>query len=538
MININKLLLGLGALLTFTACDYEDINTDKYGMTDEQGAYDGVGVGGQITVMEQNVIPVGTQADGTSIANQYQVAYHLSADVWSGYFGENNNWGGGYNNTTFYLNEYWLAATYNNSYTKMLGPWKKLREAAEKNNTPEVFALAQILKISGWHKTLECFGPMPYTHAGAATLAIPFDSEEEVYHCMFAELDSAITVLTDRALKGMSVMGDFDAVYAGDVTKWVKYANSLMLRLAMRVRFADEALSRQYATKALTHSLGVMTAKDDAAQMSEGAGFKYINNLPVLAEQYNECRMGTSIFCYLFGYQDPRIPAYFKPCDDGTWCQATFEGKKYGAIPMGNVRGPDRYYQDDTSKPNVVDATPTYWMRASEVYFLRAEAALVWGGEFGDPASLYTQGIQMSFDENGVTSSVAAYMASGRRPTAHADLWGEGTFRVASTATPAFSGTNEEKFEKIMIQKWLALYPNGQEAWTEWRRTGYPKLQQILNNMGAANGITKQDGIRRMTYPPSFRVSEATLAVYEEAVSKLRGGTDRATTRLWWDCKP
>ncbi len=159
----------------FTACDYEAINTNPYEMTDAQGAWDGVGVGGQITAMQQNVIPVGTQADGTDVANLYQTAYNLSADVWSGYFGQNNNWNGGNNNTCYFLVDSWVASTYNASYTKLLAPWKKLREAAEKNGTPNVYALAQILKISGWHKTLETFGPMPYTHAGDAALSIPFD---------------------------------------------------------------------------------------------------------------------------------------------------------------------------------------------------------------------------------------------------------------------------------------------------------------------------------------------------------------------------
>ena len=519
----------------FTACDYEAINTNPYEMTDAQGAWDGVGVGGQITAMQQNVIPVGTQADGTDVANLYQTAYNLSADVWSGYFGQNNNWNGGNNNPCYFLVDSWVASTYNASYTKLLAPWKKLREAAEKNGTPNVYALAQILKISGWHKTLETFGPMPYTHAGDAALSIPFDSEEEVYRAMLADLDEAIETLSDDARNGLTVMPDFDAVYAGDAKKWVKYANTLMLRLAMRVRFADANLAKEYATKAVNQEFGLMTVKDDAAQLSQGAGIQFMNNFTVVADQYSECRMGASIYCYLVGYEDPRLPAYFLETEDHTYVTQTSMGYYLG-IPLGNIYAKSDYYTYGTSQPNIQSGTPTYWMRASEAYFLRAEAALVWGGVFGDAASLYEQGIAMSFEENGISSSVAAYMASGKTPVKHPDMYGR-TGNVSSTATPEFTGATAQTLEKIMIQKWIALYPNGQEAWTEWRRTGYPKLVPTITNRGTSQGVTTEGGIRRMVYPNSFSIAESTRDVYTDAVGKLSTGTDLPSTKLWWDCK-
>ena len=102
-----------------------------------------------------------------------------------------------------------------------------------------------------------------------------------------------------------------DAVYAGDVHKWVVYANSLMLRLAMRVYYADAALSKKYALQAVNHSYGVMKTKDDEAKMERGASLEFKNNLDVLINQYNECRMGSSMLAYLGGYQDPRLPKYF-----------------------------------------------------------------------------------------------------------------------------------------------------------------------------------------------------------------------------------
>lgn len=540
-INRYKLIAGICAITLMTSCNYEEINTNPFEMTDEEGIMDGVAMGGLITAMQKTVFPVGTQADDTDIINQYQTDYHLSADCWSGFFGQNNSWDGGNNNTSYFLIDGWISGTYTRSYTNALDSWKKLKASSEKNDTPEVFALAQILKISAWHKTLECFGPMPYSHAADATINIPFDSEKEIYSAIFTDLSEAIRVLTEKANNGINVMSDYDAVYAGDTKKWVKYANSLMLRLAMRVRYADNELAKQYASSAINHSIGVMTSKEDEAQMSFGAGMTFRNNIEWLSEQYNESRMGSSMFSYLMGYADPRLSAYFKPVD--ATCTVGLEahdGKKYQAIPAGHNYSKNDIYES-FSKPNILSSTPTYWMRASEIYFLRAEAALIWGAAYGSADALYKEGIQMSFQENGVSASVDNYINSRKAPIGH-EVTGKYSFSFAapSATTAKFEGGTEQKLEKIIIQKWIALYPNGQEAWTEWRRTGYPKLNPVIYNRGTTQGATKESGIRRMIYPISFYQTEEGKVIYDAALSLFNngnGGDDKSSTRLWWDCK-
>lgn len=535
-INKYKLLASICVMALLVSCDYENINTDRQGMTDEEGIRDGFAVGGSVTSMQKTVFPVGTQADDTDIINLYQTAYHLSGDCWSGFFGQNNDWGGN-SHPTYYLLDAMISSTYTSAYTNVLVPWKKLKASAEKNNTPEVFALAQILKISAWHKALESFGPIPYSHAADATMNIPFDSEKDVYTAMFKDLTEAIDVLTLKAEGGVVLMEDFDAVYAGDTRKWVKYANSLMLRLAIRIRFADEGMAKKYALQAVTHSIGVMTNKDEEAQMSVGAGITFRNNINWLSEQYNETRMGSSIFSYLMGYKDPRLSAYFKPVDAASeFGQLADDGKKYQAVPAGH-----RYDQNDVyklfSKPKIEDSTPTYWMRASEVYFLRAEAALVWGSEFGSADELYKQGIAMSFQENGISTSVDNYMNSDEVPVKH-EFGGRYScsFAAPHAVTAKFEGDQEEKLEKIIVQKWIALFPNGQEAWTEWRRTGYPDLNPVMVNEGSFQGATVEGGVRRMIYPASFKDTEELKAALQ-LFNNGQGGEDKSSTRLWWDCK-
>ena len=533
-----KYIVGVLALSLFTACDFQKVNTNEFELLPEEGLMDGISIGGPITAMQKCVFPVGTQADGTSVANRYQTAYNLAADCWSGYFGQNNNWGGP-NNLNYFLKDGWVASSYTESYSTVVPLWQDLKGKTE-TQFPEVFALAQILKISAWHKATDMFGPIPYKEAGKGLITVPYDSQEEVYKSMFKELSDAIEVLTKYADNGNSkLLPNADAVYAGDVHKWVVYANSLMLRLAMRVYYADAALSKKYALQAINHSYGVMKTKDDEAKMERGASLEFKNNLDVLINQYNECRMGSSMLAYLGGYQDPRLPKYF---NTSTVSQAVTVGTygKYSGVPTGHDVSSNDAFRD-SSRPAITSTTPTYWMRASEVYFLLAEAALHGFAVGGTAESLYEKGIEMSFEENGIASSeVADYMSSGLKPSAYSfHLTNPGVnvdVPAVTQATTEWTGTDEEKLEKIMIQKWIALYPNGQEAWTEYRRTGYPKLHSVVTNY--SNGeIDSEVGIRRMRFPTNKSTSAEDIANLESARKLLRGGLDKAGTRLWWDNK-
>ena len=533
-----KYIVGVLALSLFTACDFQKVNTNEFELLPEEGLMDGISIGGPITAMQKCVFPVGTQADGTSVANRYQTAYNLAADCWSGYFGQNNNWGGP-NNLNYFLKDGWVASSYTESYSTVVPLWQDLKGKTE-TQFPEVFALAQILKISAWHKATDMFGPIPYKEAGKGLITVPYDSQEEVYKSMFKELSDAIEVLTKYADNGNSkLLPNADAVYAGDVHKWVVYANSLMLRLAMRVYYADAALSKKYALQAVNHSYGVMKTKDDEAKMERGASLEFKNNLDVLINQYNECRMGSSMLAYLGGYQDPRLPKYF---NTSTVSQAVTVGTygRYSGVPTGHDVSSNDAFRD-SSRPAITSTTPTYWMRASEVYFLLAEAALHGFAVGGTAESLYEKGIEMSFEENGIASSeVADYMSSGLKPSAYSfHLTNPGVnvdVPAVTEATTAWSGTDEEKLEKIMIQKWIALYPNGQEAWTEYRRTGYPKLHSAISNY--SNGeVDSEVGIRRMRFPTNKSTSAEDIANLESARKLLRGGLDKAGTRLWWDNK-
>ena len=332
--------------------------------------------------------------------------------------------------------------------------------------------------------------------------------------------------------QGGALLPKYDAVYAGDVSKWIKYANSLMLRLAMRIRYAAPAKAQQYAEQAVNQTLGVMTDKADEAKMREGAGLSFVNNIETFANQYGETRMGSSMFSYLVGYEDPRLMKYFKPSDSRYAQNVPFAGAKYQALPTG--AGWKSTSFKSFSLPNIEKTTPTYWMRASEVYFLRAEGALMGWNMGGTPEDLYKKGVETSFAENDINVAQAdPYLTSGKEPADYYASW-LGNADAPTQATTQWQGTTEEKLEKIITQKWIALYPNGQEAWTEWRRTGYPKLHKVVQNT-SGGVISTEQGVRRIPYPESKLTAED--KVYLARALQLLGGANTGATKVWWDKK-
>ncbi len=150
-----------------------------------------------------------------------------------------------------------------------------------------------------------------------------------------------------------------------------------------------------------------------------------------------------------------------------------------------------------------------------------------------DPKICYETGVKTSFEQWGV-GGVDAYLQSDKTPADYKDPFDtQFDMNARITTTPNWADANgtEEQFEKIMTQKWLAIYPEGNEAWTEQRRTGYPKLFKVkVNNSGGA--INTDEMIRRLPYPEGLKTSNPTQY---SSLTRALGGADTGGTRLWWD---
>jgi hypothetical protein len=128
-------------------------------------------------------------------------------------------------------------------------PWQKIVKAAAAQGLPEVGAMATIVKVEAMHRVADAYGPIPYNNFGTGKLLNNYNSLQDVYTKFFNELDSAITTLTLFNLGNptATVFQQYDYIYNGNVTSWIKFANTLRLRLAMRVVYANPALAQAEA---------------------------------------------------------------------------------------------------------------------------------------------------------------------------------------------------------------------------------------------------------------------------------------------------
>lgn len=532
---MKKYIIPILACLMMSACDYEDINKNFYGITDEE--LGPLAYGAPFMEMQQYVIPIGSSTLTTEPGNDLANTDLISSGNYVGYFGNNNNWNFD-NEATWNFTEKRMEYAYKNFYSKLFRPWNSIYVKAKDVEEPfdqQVLAMANIIKIAGWLRATDVFGPIVYTNAGNGDIAPTLDSQEEVYKNMLADLSKSVETL-NKATENILV--EYDAIYNGNVKNWVKFANSLMLRMAVRVHFTDVTLAQEYVTKALDlRNGGVIENKDEEAKIQSTVKMPLLNSM-IASIDYLETRMGTTIWSYFNGYSDPRMDVYFTK---GTY------NKVDGYYPVAPTNKNAKKTGDNTpefaAKPKVEPSSPLYWFRASEVYFLKAEAAL-YNLDAGDARTYYEAGVAMSFTENNV-SGVGTYLAKTAMPS---DMTGV-LYKYDSSYSCPLSTQNtspkwdhfntasslsqtEQKLQKIITQKYLALYPNAVEAWTEYRRTGYPFIMKPFDT-GAPDRI----GAKSVTLAPErfrFAPSEYLLNPQMGQVPTLLGGEDIGATKLWW----
>ncbi len=133
------------------------------------------------------------------------------------------------------------------------------------------------MKVAGWLRATDCFGPIVYTNAGNGDIAPALDKQEDVYKAMLKDLATCADVLNKATSK---IMPKYDLIYDGDPVKWTKLANSLMLRMAVRVHFVNEALAKEYIAKALDpKNGGVIESKGDEAKIGNTSKYPLLNSL-------------------------------------------------------------------------------------------------------------------------------------------------------------------------------------------------------------------------------------------------------------------
>ena len=524
------IVAALASVLMGCTGNYLNINTNPYEVSKDQTLTDGYAIGAAITALCGTVV--------STDVNTAQFTDCLLGGPMGGYYSTTGAFEktiDNYNATddwtrVFMASDRIIPTLYSN-----------LNELKNITEDPVTLAIAQTIKVAAMLRVTDTYGPIPYTQIGqGGKITVPYDSQEAVYDAMFAELDEVIATLTENKLSGISP--NADPVYDGTAVKWCKFANSLKLRMAMRIVYADPVKAQKYAEEAVSHEIGVFASNADNATLRTVA-FGDKGNPLYTAIKYNQptgCNTGgdthaaADIICYMNGYNDPRRPEYFIPSE--------FEGFEYAGIRIRIEKPALNSVGRKYSGVNISPSDPLVWMNAAEVAFLKAEAKAVFDFNMGAGSAeeFYNEGVRLSFEQHNVAGYEAYIMDDTSRPASYIDPAGLNNYSsVLSDITIKWDegAPVEKKQERIITQKWIANFNNGNEAWADYRRTNYPALMPASDAGNKSDGLVSSEfGARRMKYPLAEYTNNGENV--NAAVSQHLGGPDRMSTRLWWDCNP
>lgn len=422
---------------------------------------------------------------------------------------------------------------FNQSYNVELQDLALVVDRGKAANEPGLWGPAAVLRAWEFGILTDVFGDVPYSEAfrgDEAILSPAYDPQEEIYADLFEQLAAASTALGTAS----NELGSADPIYDGDPDQWRKFANSLRARHALRLVNVDAATTSAELQAALADAGGlILTNADNAAMQWPGDGV-YDNPWAAAFKSRDDFRISNRLLTYLSLYQDPRLPVYAQPAEDPA---GTVEGQTLqyctpdGACYVGLYNALDHKVAQplvpatsrigETFFPGATaygffggtgGSFPSFLMTAAEVEFIRAEAAERGLGGL-------TAAEAKAFYENGIRRSM--------------EMWGIAESEIAAYLTRAgvaynTGGTQVQRLEQIAIQKWLALYIDPIQAWTEFRRTCEPSI------LAAGPKAIIDEIPRRLYYSSTDRAVNRTN--YNAAVA--RQGPDNFLTRVYWDKAP
>tara|TARA_R110002049_G_scaffold28018_5_gene96678 strand:- start:35017 stop:36534 length:1518 start_codon:yes stop_codon:yes gene_type:complete len=371
-------------------------------------------------------------------------------------------------------------------------------------------AMARIWRVWVYHRITDAYGDVPYSEVATSyediILYPKYDSQEFVYTDMLKELKEAAAILSNSS--SQEGFGAADILYGGDPDSWERFANSLRLRLALRVRYVNQALAENNIGEVFNSSL-ISTNEQNAVVTSEGEDAVDLANTNPLYQQVvngsagaiSSVTAGLTLVENLKSTNDPRLSIYLEPNEDMEYFGGAINLTAEERETYPRSARWSQYFRNATYDFNV--------LQASEVNFLMAEAVLA-GLATGDANTLYQNGISIAMEQYGVDATAISEFLSSP--------WG------------TLSGSEEQKLEMIITQKYLALIGDSYEAYTEHRRTGYPKIWIGSEPSAETDGALP----RRLPYP----IIEYNLnpSGVEGAAALLEGG-DKMKSHLWWDVK-
>ena len=494
--------------------------------------------------------------------NMFQFWTNLTIDLYGGYFMTPN---GNFSNGDMGENRGHSGGMYENYYLHIFNNTRRIIADCNKNNQPGIAAVMSVVQAVGTMQATDAYGPLAYSSIinAESESTYRFDSQQQLYQSMLTDLSNALTAVNGMSESEKLILKSFDEWCGGDTQRWAQIINTMRLRIALRLsKRVDEMKTagfdlKQIATDAAANTLAV-SGKDVLIDKS-------LENEMWLMFNWGDCGFNANLTTIMSGFNDPRQPLYMSKntgaiVDKNTNATTPKGSGYYGIRFASGLPGKPNYTANysqwiDASNSLGVYAMPLPIFKAAESYFLLAEAKLRWGIGTESVQSLYEKGIRCSMDNElsyrGKYAGITAYAPGDidayiNGTTGQADFVNPGDATLNHAAMSSLcvkwdeGATNEQKLERIMTQKFLALFPLSNEAWAEQRRTGYPKFfpAYVDESNGAVN---KEEGVRRVIYSSNAYDTNAEgikggiEILNHENTSKNGIFGDKGGTHVWWD---
>ena len=423
-------------------------------------------------------------------------------------------------------------APFDSFYVSKLNRLSQLEALLQGPDDVNKNALVQILKVYEFHQLTDVAGDIPYSEAlkGKANLTPKYDTQKDIYTDMLNKLDAAASALDPSKPS----FGNADLFYKGDVTKWRKFAYTLMLRLAMRLTNVDADMSRNWVQKAIAG--GVITSDADIAKISyanvAGAQNPQVrsmldgNYISPGGDNVEGGKYAATFIDYLKSTKDPRlgvISVVWVPTSTGYTADNSFNIQRGMVSGSLNTKPTDFDTYSEPSPLVVNVAAPIIILGPSEAYLLLAEAALRGWYSNLTAQQAYDKGVEAGMTQWALYPTVGNISGSISEDQINEYL---------SLNPYNSSGTFEQQLEQISTQKWVSLFGNDYEVYSNWRRTGYP----VLAPVNYPGNVTGGKMFRRFSIPNSENLTnhENYLdALQRQGFAELNG--DNLLTRVWWD---
>ena len=497
--------------------------------------------------------------------NMFQFWTNLTIDLYGGYFMTPN---GNFTNGDMGENRGHSGGMYENYYLHIFNNTRRIIADCDASNQLGLAGVMRIVQAYGTLMTTDAHGPLAYSSilSGEYESYFPFDSQQDIYIAMLKDLDKAITDIQNMTEAEKLTLATFDSWCQADTELWVKIANTMKLRMALRLSKREAEMN---AAGIDLKAVAAAAAPNTLATVNKDIVIdKSLENEMWLMFNWGDCGINANLVTLMSGMKDPRQPLYMTKNVNDVTVKVGEENKV--VVPKNTEYLGIRFASGLPGKPNSwsnfsgwidtpnalgVYSMPLPIFKAAESYFLLAEAKLRWNIGSESIQSLYENGIRVSMENElayrGKYAQITAYPANAvedyiNGTTGQIDFVDPAN---AALSTPALNklgvkwdegASNEQKLERIMIQKYLALFPLSTEAWAEQRRTGYPRLFPAYVN--ESNGaVDTEEGVRRViyssnAYDTNAKGLEEGLKLLDKENSSKKGiSGDKGGTHVWWD---